>query len=217
MSRKSIADLAFCVFFTNPSLANMFRSYTRAHLASQAVLAAKEIESRGGNQEVALLFGAMYGESLASFSPSQIRDCVEQTGQTLDAIATAVETLVPEEVSVQEPSDQEPDGDQQSQVTGNAEPSTGSTTGGSTTSEPSSGNTTTEPSGGGLKKGYGIAVAELTIAKSYREALIRANLHTVGEVIGYETTHAEGVAELPDIGPVARERIMAAIRTVTEG
>lgn len=199
MSR--LQDVAALVF-ASPAVQDLTRSYTPVHLAEQAVKAAVAIrKSKADPHLTAMIFGAQSGSTLASLGESQIQAAVEQAAKAVELIETAVKIAEAEEAM--KAADVDP-----------------AVTGGEMT-EGESGQKKTEDNSSDASKELtsevlAMAVADLAIATAYKKALIAGGMNTVAEVLKYDADNASegGLEKAKDIGKVARERILEAIKSL---
>ena len=199
MSR--LQDVAALVF-ASPAVQDLTRSYTAVHLAEQAVKAAVAIrKSKADPHLTAMIFGAQSGSTLAALGESQIQAAVEQAAKAVELIETAAETAEAAEAELEA-------GIDSTVIGGNKLPS-----------ELVNKNMTSEASESPKEltaEVLAMAVAELALATAYKKALVAANMNTVADVLKYDVENASegGLEKAKDIGKVARERILEAIKSL---
>ncbi len=199
MSR--LQDVAALVF-ASPAVQDLTRSYTPVHLAEQAVKAAVAIrKSKADPHLVAMIFGAQSGSTLASLGESQIQAAVEQAAKAVELIETAAEIAEAEEAMKM--ADVDP------AVTGGHELPNALV-------NKDMGNKTSESPKELTPEVLAKAIADLPIATAYKKALVAGGMNTVAEVLKYDADNASegGLEKAKDIGKVARERILEAIKSL---
>lgn len=199
MSR--LQDVAALVF-ASPAVQDLTRSFTAVHLAEQAVKAAVAIrKSKGDPHLTAMIFGAQSGSTLASLGESQIQSAVEQAAKAVELIETAAEIAEAEEAMKM--ADVDPS------VTGGHELPNALV-------NKTMGNAASESPKELTPEVLAMAVADLAIATAYKKALVAGGMNTVAEVLKYDADNASegGLEKAKDIGKVARERILEAIKSL---
>ena len=199
MSR--LQDVAALVF-ASPAVQDLTRSFTAVYLAEQSVKVAVAIrKSKADPHLTAMIFGSQFGSTLASLGESQIQAAVEQAAKAVELIETAVEIAEAEEAM--KIADVDP------AVTGGHELP-------SDLVNKDMDNATPESQKELTPEVLAKAIADLPIATAYKKALVAGGMNTVADVLKYDADNASegGLEKAKDIGKVARERILEAIKSL---
>lgn len=204
MSR--LKDVAALVY-VSPAVQDLTRSYTVEHLTKQSVKAAQLIAKGSVDPHLtAMIFGAKFGSTLASLGEAEIQAAVEQAAKAVELIEASAE-VADAEAALEA-------GIDNTVVGGDGLP--GELIAGGEGGDGKTEDKQPEPPKELTAEVLAMAVADLAIATAYKKALVAANMNTVADVLKYDADNKSegGLEKAKDIGKVARERILEAIKSL---